>query len=1018
MHAQPRADVLRRPVKPAFGGRLAFAAIAAASLFSARDALAIDDPTLTWWTYESQHFRVTYPHTLEPVAERVATLAESIHTRLVPEMAYVPDEKTEILITDDTDAANGSATPIPYNSIRLFITAPDDISTLGDYDDWLLGLITHEYTHILHTGNISGLANVANSVIGKTLAPNSAQPRWIIEGLAVVFESDYTSGGRIRSSLFDAWIRADVLEDNIARLDQISSGAERWPYGNLFYLYGSRFLRWITDIYGPDTMPAVSADYGATTIPFAINRAIRRVTGRTYEDLYDAWVIHLKRHYAEQVAEVDKRGRREGARITFHGREALYPRFVPPAFRENKDAEEILFFRDDFNTTAGIYRLEVGDPDKSFDRDTDLVIRTAGDSLPTFSPEGDVVFSDVGIWRNLYSRHDLFTVPRGETNTTGTGPSRKRLTDGLRAMYPDMSPDGNHVVFCVNSKGTTTLSIADRDNTGTLTKIRPLVPSATFDQAYTPRYSPDGKKVAYSAWKRGGFRDIVIVDIATGKSTNVMHDRALDMQPVWSSDGKTLYFSSDRTGIFNVYSHDLATGEEKMITNVVGAAFAPTISADGKTLVYTGYTHEGYDLYAMKLDPTRFIAAPAAHEDRPEPYPEPPPVKLDKSRYNPLLTLRPHSYFIEIGPGNYSPNAVTFTASGSDFVGHHNIGAAIRFDPGAPTPRVDIDYGYGGLPVNLNAHFTHQVIPRTRGFRVSGVDVPYDETQTSFSTSASVPILDTFVSQSASITYAATLFHGNLSTPRKLDPFETVTVKPPEGLLSQFRLSYSLAATEGSVDVAGGTRSGFAMNAGVTYADPTIGSEESFYQFDAAATAYIPMPWPGNQTIAMRAAGGVSAGDRARGGTFFVGGYDLVNNSPLDTLVSGIYDGAFVLRGYPPGSFAGNEYFLSSIEYRAPIVKPNWGPSTLPIFLRRIDASAFADWGGAFDDFEFERVRPFFDEQLIWTPYLHTSVGLEVWLALTLAHRVDSSIRVGYAYGFSDEAYEDGQFYVLSTSAF
>lgn len=984
----------------------------------ARTASAADDPTLTWWTYESPHFRVTFPENLDAVAQRVAILSESIHARLVPEMQFDPGEKTEILVTDDSEGANGSASPIPYNAMRLYVMAPDDISTLGDYDDWLLGLITHEYTHILHTGNISGLARVANAIIGKTLAPNSAQPRWIIEGLAVVFESDYSSGGRIRSSLFDTWLRADVLGGNLARLDQISGGAERWPYGNMFYLYGSRFLRWVTDVYGPDTMPAVSADYGATTIPFGINRAIRRVTGRTYEDLYDAWAEHLKRHYGKQAAAVDALGRREGVRITFHGREADYPRFVPTDQRKDPAAVELLYYRDDYSTTSGLYRIALGDPKKSGDRDAELFIRTGTDAYAAFAPDGHVVFNDLAPWKNLYTRTDLFTLPPREASTHGTEPTRRRLTEGQRAWYPDVSPDGRLVTFVVNSKGSTTLSLADRSSDGRLTNVRALVHGATFDQAFTPRFSPNGKQIAYSAWRHGGYRDILVADVATGKTRELMRDRSLDMQPVWSSDGRTIFFSSDRTGIFNVYAHDVETGVERMVTNVLGAALAPAVSPDGKTLVYVGYTHEGYDLFAFELDPVRFLPAPAAPDDRPAPYAEPAPIKLEKERYNPLVTLRPYSYFLDVGPGNYSANAITLTASGADLLGHHGLGASIRIDPGAPEPRIDLDYVYGGLPVSFGGRFTRQVVPRTRGFRVSGVDVPFNETLTTFSTNVSVPIRHTYVGQSASLSYAATLFHGDLETPRKLDPFETTTAKPKEGMLSQLRLSYGLSALQSDVDAAGGTRAGFTMGFGLTLADPTLGSDESLYQFDGSANAYVPMPWPGHQTIAMRVGGGASAGSRATGGSFFVGGYDLDNNSVIDTLLNGVYDGAFVLRGYPAGSFAGNHYFLSSIEYRAPIVKPNWGPSTLPIFLQRIDASAFADWGGAFDRFEFDRVRVFFADELIWSPHLHTSVGLEVWIAMTLAHRVSTDFRVGYAYGFSPQAYEDGQFYFLSSSAF
>ena len=81
-------------------------------------------------------------------------------------LAYTPKAYTEIVLTDDTDAANGSATSLPYNTIRLYVTAPDDLSTLADYDDWYLGLLSHEYAHVAHTDNISGIPAVVNAVLG------------------------------------------------------------------------------------------------------------------------------------------------------------------------------------------------------------------------------------------------------------------------------------------------------------------------------------------------------------------------------------------------------------------------------------------------------------------------------------------------------------------------------------------------------------------------------------------------------------------------------------------------------------------------------------------------------------------------------------------------------------------------------------------------------------------------------------------------------------------------------------
>ena len=220
------------------------------------------DPYLPWYTVETPHFRIHYHGGLERVAQRVANVAETSRARLIAPLAHAPDELIHIRLVDSTDSANGSATALPYNTIRLFVTAPEDLSNLGDYDDWMLSLVTHEQVHVFHMDTISGPAAILNALLGKTYAPNQVQPRWILEGLAVAMESRLTSGGRLRSSLFDMYLRADVLEHNLAGLDRMSHDVRRWPNGDIWYLYGGKFIGWLLDTYGADTFGAVIADYG------------------------------------------------------------------------------------------------------------------------------------------------------------------------------------------------------------------------------------------------------------------------------------------------------------------------------------------------------------------------------------------------------------------------------------------------------------------------------------------------------------------------------------------------------------------------------------------------------------------------------------------------------------------------------------------------------------------------------------------------------------------------------------
>ncbi|MEO7094580.1 MAG: hypothetical protein ABI175_15090, partial [Polyangiales bacterium] len=120
-----------------------------------RRAPAAGDPSLIWQTFTTKHFQIHHHTGLEAIARRVADICESVHARLSPVLGWEPKTRTQVVITDDSDFANGSATALPFNTVRLFVTAPDDLSPLADYDDWLMELITHEYTHILHTDHIT-----------------------------------------------------------------------------------------------------------------------------------------------------------------------------------------------------------------------------------------------------------------------------------------------------------------------------------------------------------------------------------------------------------------------------------------------------------------------------------------------------------------------------------------------------------------------------------------------------------------------------------------------------------------------------------------------------------------------------------------------------------------------------------------------------------------------------------------------------------------------------------------------
>ena len=98
--------------------------LSAVLLLLAVPAFAKFDPAFTWTTRETPHFLIHYHQGGEVIAERAAQIAEEVHDKLVPRVKWEPKDKTQVVLVDAMDEANGMSTPFPYNLIVLFLTQP------------------------------------------------------------------------------------------------------------------------------------------------------------------------------------------------------------------------------------------------------------------------------------------------------------------------------------------------------------------------------------------------------------------------------------------------------------------------------------------------------------------------------------------------------------------------------------------------------------------------------------------------------------------------------------------------------------------------------------------------------------------------------------------------------------------------------------------------------------------------------------------------------------------------------
>jgi Tol biopolymer transport system component len=118
------------------------------------------------------------------------------------------------------------------------------------------------------------------------------------------------------------------------------------------------------------------------------------------------------------------------------------------------------------------------------------------------------------------------------------------------------------------------------------------------------RFSPDRKNVAVVV-DASGNADIWIYDVERGLRTRFTFDPANDNYPVWSPDGRTIVFASDRKGTAGLYRKAAdGSGADELLYATESAATPESFSPDGRFLAYsTGGTGAGVWILPDPMNP-------------------------------------------------------------------------------------------------------------------------------------------------------------------------------------------------------------------------------------------------------------------------------------------------------------------------------------------------------------------------------------------------------------------------------
>ena len=571
-------------------------------------------PDEVWRTLETEHFRITFPEHLGELAARTGDVAERAHEALSAGFRAGPRGTIDIVLTDHVDVSNGSARYSPWNRIVLYARPPVDHIALAYFDDWLEQLVIHELAHVFHLDYGGGLGGFFRALLGRQpwpmsmlTFPGTNVPGWVVEGLATWYESALTTGGRVHGTYHEMVLRTAALEGRFESIGQAGGNSPRWPGGSRRYVYGSLFFEYLLEKHGRDRM----AEFVEEVARKASLKLPERLLDVSLTSEWNAWTDEMHAGVERLDAELVRHGAiTEPETLTRGARQGLHPAVSP-------DGGSLAYVRSDGRSDPRLVAMPPAGGDAS------TLTRTNHLTPFDFLPGGGIVFAQ----REYADRYRQY----GDLHVVAAEGSVRRVTEGARVTAPSAGPGGGWAVAVADGDGTNGLVRVDL-GTGTIEEI--ATPAAGTYWAY-PAVSPDGRWIAASRWT-GGRHDVVILDGDGALAHEVTRDRALDLAPAWSADGRHLIWSSDRTGIPNILAVEVdartgAPGAPRLLTNVrTGAAF-PSVDPAGDWLYFSGYHVDGWEIERVPFAPDLAPRAPepAPRFDDSQPAPTDPAARFD-----------------------------------------------------------------------------------------------------------------------------------------------------------------------------------------------------------------------------------------------------------------------------------------------------------------------------------------------------------------------------------------------------
>lgn len=243
------------------------------------------NPSGTKWSQiKTDNFQLIFPNDFKDKAQELANLLNYANKKSRLTLKTKP-KKISIILQNNTTVDNGFVTLAPKRS--EFYATP---SQENEGVDWLKKLAVHEYRHVIQFEKYNeGVGKVLKLIFGEQgmgALIVMTTPLWMIEGDAVMVETDHTERGRGDYGPFLREFKAQIMELDSLSYEKASFGSFKNNITN-YYKLGYFLAEFVKNEYGIQVWDSLMHRVVRNPFPpYPFSYHLKKITGKSTSELY------------------------------------------------------------------------------------------------------------------------------------------------------------------------------------------------------------------------------------------------------------------------------------------------------------------------------------------------------------------------------------------------------------------------------------------------------------------------------------------------------------------------------------------------------------------------------------------------------------------------------------------------------------------------------------------------------------------------------------------------------------